>query len=111
MEQQTLLLLLLLHFLKKILAVMLDDMVKYVLRKIFGPRKDDITGEWRKLHNEELHDLYSSPTVVRAIKRNSRHFMEPEVSLPHSQVTATCFYLEPAGSSPYPHILLLEDPS
>jgi hypothetical protein len=39
------------------------------------------------------------------------HFMEPEGSLPHSQVPATCLYPEPTQSSPYPHILLLEDPS
>jgi hypothetical protein len=35
-----------------------------VLKRIFGPKRDEITGEWRKLHNEELHDLYSSPIVV-----------------------------------------------
>jgi hypothetical protein len=39
-----------------------------VLRRIFGPRRDDMTGEWRKLHNEELHDLYSSPGIIRIIK-------------------------------------------
>jgi hypothetical protein len=39
-----------------------------VLREIFGPKRDEVTGEWRKLHNEELHDLYSSPTIVRVIK-------------------------------------------
>jgi hypothetical protein len=39
-----------------------------VLRGIFGPKRDEVTGEWRKLHNEELHDLYSSPTVVQVIK-------------------------------------------
>ena len=39
-----------------------------VLRKIFGPRKDEVTGEWRRLHNEELNDLYSSPNIVRVIK-------------------------------------------
>jgi hypothetical protein len=39
-----------------------------VLRKIFGPKRDEVTGEWRKLHNEELHDLYSSPTIVQMIK-------------------------------------------
>ena len=39
-----------------------------VLRRIFGPRRDEITGEWRRLHNEELNDFYSSPNIVRVIK-------------------------------------------
>jgi len=39
-----------------------------VLRRIFGSRKDEVTGEWRRLHNEELNDLYSSPSIVRVIK-------------------------------------------
>jgi len=39
-----------------------------VLRRIFGPKRDEVTGEWRKLHNEELHNLYSSPNIVRVIK-------------------------------------------
>jgi len=39
-----------------------------VLRRIFGPRRDEITGEWRRLHNEELNDLCSSPNTFRVIK-------------------------------------------
>ena len=41
---------------------------KKVLRRIFGPRRDEVTGDWRRLHNEELNDLYSSPKIVRVIK-------------------------------------------
>jgi hypothetical protein len=41
-----------------------------VLRRIFGPKRDEVTGKWRKLHNEELHNLYSLPNIVRVI--NSR---------------------------------------
>jgi hypothetical protein len=39
-----------------------------VLRRIFGPNRDEVTGEWRKLHNEELNELYSSLNIVRVIK-------------------------------------------
>jgi len=39
-----------------------------VLRRIFGPKRDEVTGEWRKLHNEELNYQYSSPIIVRMIK-------------------------------------------
>ena len=39
-----------------------------VLRRIFGPRRDEESGEWRRLHNEELSDLYPSPDIVRVIK-------------------------------------------
>jgi hypothetical protein len=39
-----------------------------VLRRLIGPKRDEVTGEWRKVHNEELNDLYSSPNIVRVIK-------------------------------------------
>jgi hypothetical protein len=39
-----------------------------VLRRILGPRRDSVTGEWRKLHNDKLHNLYSSPSIIRIIK-------------------------------------------
>jgi hypothetical protein len=39
-----------------------------VLRRIFGPKRDEVTGGWRKLHNEELHNLYSSPSIIRMFK-------------------------------------------
>jgi hypothetical protein len=39
-----------------------------LLRRIFGPKRDEVTGDWRTLHNEELHNLYSSPSIIRVIK-------------------------------------------
>ena len=39
-----------------------------VLRHMFGPKRDEVTGEWRRLHNEELYVLYSSPNIIRVIK-------------------------------------------
>jgi hypothetical protein len=40
-----------------------------VLREIFGPKRDELTGKWRRLHNEELTDLYCSPNIIRVIKQ------------------------------------------
>jgi hypothetical protein len=39
-----------------------------VLRRIFGPKRDEVAGDWRQLHNEELHNLYSSPSIIRMMK-------------------------------------------
>ena len=39
-----------------------------MLRRVFGPKRDEVTGEWRKLHNEELSDLYALPNIVRVVK-------------------------------------------
>ena len=52
----------------KILVISLRVFENRVLRRIFGPKRDGVTGEWRKLHNEELNDLHSSPNIVRVIK-------------------------------------------
>jgi len=45
-----------------------------VLRRIFGPKTDEVTGEWRKLHNEELNDLGSAPRIVRVIKSRRKRW-------------------------------------
>ena len=47
-----------------------------VLRRIFGPRRDEITRKWRKLHNKELNDLYSSPNIVRVTKSRIMRWLE-----------------------------------
>jgi hypothetical protein len=43
-----------------------------VLKRIFGPRRDEVTGDWRKLNNEDLRNLYSSPNIIRMIKSRRR---------------------------------------
>jgi hypothetical protein len=45
-----------------------------VLRRIFGLKRDEVTGRWRKQHNEELHDLYSSPSIIRIMKSRRMRF-------------------------------------
>jgi hypothetical protein len=47
-----------------------------VLRRISGPKRDEVTGDWRKLHNEELHNLYSSPNIIRMIKSRRMRWAE-----------------------------------
>jgi hypothetical protein len=47
-----------------------------VIRRLFGPKKDQLTGECRKLHNEELHILYSSPNIIRQIKSRKMRWAE-----------------------------------
>jgi hypothetical protein len=52
-------------FFVRVQLIVFENMV---MRRIFGPRRDEVTGEWRELHNEELNDLYSSPNILRVIK-------------------------------------------
>jgi hypothetical protein len=47
-----------------------------VLRRLFGPHRDEVTGGWRKLHNEELQNMYSSPSVIRMIKSRRIKWVE-----------------------------------
>jgi hypothetical protein len=46
------------------------------MRRILGPKRDEVTGDWRKLHNEELHNLYSSPSIIRMIKSRRMRWTE-----------------------------------
>ena len=48
--------------------------LRRVLRRIFGPKRDEVTGEWRRLHTEELNDVYCSPDIVRVIKSRRKRW-------------------------------------
>jgi hypothetical protein len=54
---------------------LLKTLANMVLRRIFGPKRDGVTGGWRKLNNEELHNLYSSPSIIRIIKSRSMRWV------------------------------------
>ena len=46
------------------------------MRRLFGPKRDEVTGKWRKLHKEELNDLHSSPNIIRVIKSRIKNWVE-----------------------------------
>jgi hypothetical protein len=56
-----------------------------VLRRVFGPKRDEVTGEWRKLHNEELNVLYCSPIIPRVIKSRKIRWVGHVARVGHSR--------------------------
>ena len=71
-----------------------------VLRKIFGLKRDDITGEWRKLHKEELSDLYSSPNIVWVIKSRRMRWVGHLVRTGERKGVYRAFVGKPKGKTP-----------
>jgi hypothetical protein len=71
-----------------------------VLRGIFGPKRDEVAGEWRKLHNEELHDLYSSPNIVRVIKSRRMRWMGHVVLMGEERGMYRVLVGKPEGKRP-----------
>ena len=71
-----------------------------VLRSIFGPKRDQITGEWRKLHNEERNDLYSSPNIVRVIKPRRMRWTEHAARMEKSRGVYRILVGKPEGKRP-----------
>jgi len=68
-----------------------------VLRRIFGPRRDEVTGEWRSLHNEELNDLYSSPNIVLVIKSRRMRWAGHVVRIGEERVVYRVLVWKPEG--------------
>ena len=71
-----------------------------VLRRIFRPRRDEVTGEWRKLHNEELNDLYSSPNIVRVIKSRRMRWARHVARIGEERVVYRVLVGKPVGKRP-----------
>jgi hypothetical protein len=71
-----------------------------VLRKIFGPKRNEVTGEWRKLHNEELHILYSSSYIIRQIKSRRMRWARHEAHMREERNVYKVLMVKPEGKSP-----------
>jgi hypothetical protein len=71
-----------------------------VLRRIFGPKSDDVTGEWSKLHNEELHDLYSSPSIIRIIKSRRMGWSDHVARMGEKRIAYRLLVGKPEGKGP-----------
>jgi hypothetical protein len=71
-----------------------------MLRKLFGPKRDEVTGEWRKLHNEELNDLYSLPNIVRVAKSRRMRWAGHVARMGEDRVVHRVLVGKPEGKSP-----------
>jgi len=71
-----------------------------VLRGIFGPRRDEVTGEWRRLYNEELNDLYCSPNIVRVIKSRRIKWVGHVARMGEERGVCSVLVGKPEGSRP-----------
>jgi hypothetical protein len=71
-----------------------------VLRRIFGPKRDKVTGEWRKLHNEELHNFYLSPGIIRQIKSRRMRWAGHAASMGEERKLYTVLVGKPQGKRP-----------
>jgi transcription termination factor 2 len=71
-----------------------------VLRRIFGPKRDEVTGDWRKLRNEELHNLYSSPNIIRMIKSRRMRWAGHVARMGETRNTYRILVGKPEGKRP-----------
>jgi hypothetical protein len=72
----------------------------YRVLRIFGPKRDEVTGEWRNLHNEELNDVYSSPNIVRVIKSRRIRWAGHVESMGERRCIYRIFVGKPEGKRP-----------
>ena len=72
-----------------------------VLSRIFGPKRDEVTGEWSKLHNEELNDLYCSPSIVRVIKSRRMRWTGRVACMGENRGVYRILVEKPEGKRPF----------
>ena len=72
-----------------------------MLRRLFGSERDEVTGEWRKLHNEELNDLYCSPNIFREIKLRRMRWAENEARMGKRRGIYMVLVRKPEGKRPF----------
>ena len=71
-----------------------------MLRRVFGPKMDDVTGEWKKLHNEELSDLYALPNIVRVVKSKRMRWAGHVARMGEGRVVYRVLVGKPEGKRP-----------
>jgi hypothetical protein len=71
-----------------------------VLKRIFGPKRDDVTGEWRKLHSEEIHNLYSSPDTIRQVNSRRLRWTRHVARMGEERRVYKVFVGKPEGKRP-----------
>jgi hypothetical protein len=79
---------------------LVSDIKGGCLRRIFGPKRDEVTGEWRKLHNEELHNLYSSPSIIRIMKSQRRRWAGHVTRMGEKRIAYRLLVGKPEGKIP-----------
>jgi hypothetical protein len=72
-----------------------------VLRRIFGPKRDEVVGEWRELHNEELHNLYSSPDIIRQSKSRRMRWAGHVACMGEERKVHKVLVGKPEGKKPF----------
>jgi hypothetical protein len=77
-----------------------------VLRRVFGPKRDEVTGEWRKLHNEELNDLYSLSNIVRVVKSRRMRWAGHVARMEEEGGVHRVLVGKPEGKRPFGRIIL-----
>jgi hypothetical protein len=84
----------------KLIFILIIDFENKVLRRIFGPKRDEVTGEWRRLHKKELYALYSSPIIIRVMKSRRLRWAEHVARIGERRSAYRALVGKPEGRRP-----------